>query len=308
MEENIQISDLIDTEVISSANINMGVIHVSKNGNDTRGELSKYNASQPFLTIPAAQSVAESGDTIIVSPGDYSSAFPLSGADGVTFEFMNGTIVPNFSVTDEFTFTIIGDIASILVNNASANIEVKGNIKSLDCLDGNIKARDVGGSVDVTGGNAYITNYENVALCYGGTLTIDGADVISSTVQPVRVDNGGNLIIKNSRIECTNTNDMVVAVFPSATGSLRISNTSLIMTNVGTNGKNRGILFTTSIPTQLKDVTIITAQDGSGVASSVDSSNAHTIYVQGSLNQTHAVDGDITVVGGSAITNTGFTA
>ena len=66
----------------------------------------------PFLTITKALSTATSGDTIIVAPGEYQEAFPMTVGDGVTLRGTNlrSTSVKPTSVTNSNTaFILSGD-------------------------------------------------------------------------------------------------------------------------------------------------------------------------------------------------------
>ena len=66
----------------------------------------------PFLTITKALTTATSGDTIIVAPGEYQEAFPMTVGDGVTLRGTNlrSTSVKPTSVTNSNTaFILSGD-------------------------------------------------------------------------------------------------------------------------------------------------------------------------------------------------------
>ena len=66
----------------------------------------------PFLTITKALATATSGDTIIVAPGEYQEAFPMTIGDGVTLRGTNlrSTSVKPTSVTNANTaFILSGD-------------------------------------------------------------------------------------------------------------------------------------------------------------------------------------------------------
>ena len=66
----------------------------------------------PFLTITKALSTATSGDAIIVAPGEYQEAFPMTVGDGVTLRGTNlrSTSVKPTSVTNSNTaFILSGD-------------------------------------------------------------------------------------------------------------------------------------------------------------------------------------------------------
>ena len=66
----------------------------------------------PFLTITKALATATSGDTIIVAPGEYQEAFPMTIPDGVTLRGTNlrSTSVKPTSITnDNNAFILSGD-------------------------------------------------------------------------------------------------------------------------------------------------------------------------------------------------------
>ena len=67
----------------------------------------------PFLTVTAALGVATSGDTIIIAPGEYQEAFPMTVPDGVTVRGTNlrsTSIKPTGATNDNNAFIIAGDV------------------------------------------------------------------------------------------------------------------------------------------------------------------------------------------------------
>ena len=67
----------------------------------------------PFLTVSAALGVATSGDTIIIAPGEYQEAFPMTVPDGVTIRGTNlrsTSIKPTGATNDNNAFIIAGDV------------------------------------------------------------------------------------------------------------------------------------------------------------------------------------------------------
>ena len=66
----------------------------------------------PFLTVAKALSVASSGDTVLVAPGDYQEIFPLTVPDGVTLRGTNlrsTQIRPTSGTNDLNAFVLEGD-------------------------------------------------------------------------------------------------------------------------------------------------------------------------------------------------------
>ena len=90
--------------------------YVATVGSDTttlaNGGAGGKHPDTPFLTITKALSTATSGDTIIVAPGEYQEAFPMTIGDGVTLRGTNlrSTSVKPTSVTNTNTaFIMSGD-------------------------------------------------------------------------------------------------------------------------------------------------------------------------------------------------------
>jgi len=66
----------------------------------------------PFLTIAKALSLASSGDTVLIAPGDYQETFPLTVPDGVTVRGTNlrsTQIRPSSATNDLNAFVLQGD-------------------------------------------------------------------------------------------------------------------------------------------------------------------------------------------------------
>jgi hypothetical protein len=258
-------------------------IFVAKNGTDTRTGLDVHGV--PFLTCTAALAAASSGDLIVVYPGDYSAESDLAGADGVNWRFREGAISPDFLVSGGFTFTINGDLGGFLdVRNSVNTVTLNGSV------NGYIRVGDLGG--------------EKLIL-NGARFSHDG-----TTRPPIYLTSSATLEIQNSRAESTKSGAEVVQIDNSWSGSLIAKNCEFVNTTVATNEATTGILYGSSVTgsVQLKDCTIITAQDGTGVAKSIDAPAAQTVYNQGTLNQTHAEDSDVTISGGAVSTNTNYTA
>ena len=85
---NLRASSLIVSDNLDVGNIDFTLVHgntyyVAENGDDAHvGD----HIFDPFASIKHALSVAVAGDTIIVSPGDYTEEFPLTIPQGVTLK------------------------------------------------------------------------------------------------------------------------------------------------------------------------------------------------------------------------------
>jgi len=316
-------------------------IFVAKTGTDTRTGLDDHDIRKPFLTVNAAQAVAVSGDTIMVFAGDYSAETALGGVDGVYYQGITGATLPAFNVMTGITIYGSGLAQSLLCNHASAvmnfarmdavtfiecggGVQTVGNASTIIYCDGGVQtAGNAGNYIYCDGGVQTAGNAGTYIYCGGGVQTAGNAGTIiycedgvqtithanfTSTDRPVRLSGPGSLTI-TGRIESTESNGVIVDIANSWSGTLNAVDLDLTATTVATNGATKGINYGNSVTgnVQLKNCTIITAKNGSGTAKSIDAPAAQAVYVQGSLNQTHAVDSDITLAGGAAITNTSFT-
>jgi len=284
-------------------------IFVAKTGTDTRTDLDDHDIRKPFLTVNAAQAVAVSGDTITVFAGDYSAETALGGVDGVAYVGQLGATLPAFNVTTGITIYGSGLAKLLICNHASAvmNFARMDSVLFIICNGGVLTAGNAGTSISCNGGVITAGNASTYIECSGGVITVTDAN-FTLTDRPIRLVNSGSLTI-TGRIESTQSNGVIVNLANSWSGTLNAVDLDLTATTVATNGATKGINYGTGVTgnVQLKNCTIITAKDGTGTGKSIDAPAAQTVYVQGSLNQTHAVDSDITLAGGSAITNTAFT-
>jgi len=74
-------------------------IWVDGNGNDDTGKRGEFNL--PFKTIEAAEDAAQSGDTIIVMPGEYAES--NLGKNGITYYLSEGSNIVSQSGTNLFS-------------------------------------------------------------------------------------------------------------------------------------------------------------------------------------------------------------
>jgi hypothetical protein len=290
---------------IETANI----IWVSKSGNDSTGARGRFDL--PYLTVGAAQTDAQSGDVIRVLQGSYASE-TIGGKDGVFYDFMEGSIGPAFNVNTAITIKGRGLCQSLTCGNAGAVIDMPDmdTVASIFCQGGTLTAGNAGTFIACQGGTLTAGNAGTFIFCDDGTVTIRNANQShdGTTNKPIRLSSSGSLTIENSRHESTEENGAVIDLDNNWSGSLKIFNSRLKATNAGTDGGTKGINYGTGVTgeVQLINCSIITAQNGTGTAKSIDAPSAQSVIIQGSLNQTHAEDSDITFVGGSAITNTNF--
>ena len=315
----------VTAAIAGSRSLIGNTIFVAKTGTDTRTDLDDHDIRKPFLTVNAAQAVAVSGDTITVFAGDYSAETALGGVDGVAYVGQLGATLPAFNVTTGITIYGSGLAKLLICNHASAvmnfarmdsvlfiicngGVLTAGNASTfIQCSGGVITAGNAGTSISCNGGVITAGNASTYIECSGGVITVTDAN-FTLTDRPIRLVNSGSLTI-TGRIESTQSNGVIVNLANSWSGTLNAVDLDLTATTVATNGATKGINYGTGVTgnVQLKNCTIITAKDGTGTGKSIDAPAAQTVYVQGSLNQTHAVDSDITLAGGSAITNTAFT-
>ncbi|WP_292295007.1 hypothetical protein [Marivita sp.] len=313
---------------------------------DTRGNLSKYSYLFPFQTVTAAEGAAADGDTILVLPGDYSAETALGGVDGVTYQGIDGAILPAFSINTAITvkgsglcqsincgnsstvidmpdMDAVGDIVctggtltagnaggSIVCDNGTLTAGNAGGI--IYCDDGNLTAGNAGSGIYCDNGNLTAGNAGGSIYCDGGNITIRNADQSTDGVSdpPIVLSNAGSLTIENSRHESTELDGTVVSLSDNWSGSLKIFNSRLKATNADTNSATTGISYGTGVTgtVQLDGVIIETAEDGTGVAKCIDSPDTQTVRIGSDLVATHDVDANITPSGGDLMLDSNITA
>jgi hypothetical protein len=301
------------------------VLWVSKSGNDSTGARGRFD--RPFLTVAAAQTAASSGDVIRTLQGDY-SAETIGGKDGVFYDFMEGSIGPTINVTTAITVKGRGLCQRLICTNAGAVMDMPymNTVASIVCFGGMQTAGNAGTFIVCFGGTQTAGNAGTFIECSGGTQTAgnagtyiqcnDGTQTIRLTdqshdgtaVAPIFLGGSGNLNLYGNTSESTESGGTVVSITNNWSGKLFIDGVKLKATTVGTDEATTGITYGTGVTGKvtLKDCTIITAQDGSGTAKSIDAPSAQTVFIQGTLNQTHAADSNITFEGGAVVTNPNF--
>jgi hypothetical protein len=307
----------VTTGDLNSRFATANVLWVSKSGNDSTGARGRFDL--PYLTVGAAQSAAQSGDVIRTLQGDYSSE-TIGGKDGVFYDFMEGSIGPQIEVSTAITIKGRGLCERLYCGNAGAVIDMPKMDTVTDSIvvSGKIVCGNVGGQAEAfdeeQNGSPCILECNNASFFYSGLLgfltirnanqSYDGALGLLSIV----IESSGSITVENSRHEFTGENGVVINILNNWSGKLIAKNCTFVATNAGTDGATKGINYGTGVTgtVQLINCSIITAQNGSGTAKSIDAPSAQSVIIQGTLNQTHAEDSDITFVGGSAITNTNF--
>ena len=107
------VTTMLSTDITNGQGNTFYVASVGSN-NDTlaNGGDNGKHPDTPFLTITKALATATSGDTIIVAPGEYQEAFPMTVPDGITLRVTNlrSTSVKPTSITnDNNAFILSGD-------------------------------------------------------------------------------------------------------------------------------------------------------------------------------------------------------
>jgi len=107
------VTTMLSTDITNGQGNTFYVASVgSDNTTLANGGAGGKHPDTPFLTITKALTTATSGDTIIVAPGEYQEAFPMTVPDGVTLRGTNlrSTSVKPTSVTNTNTaFKLSGD-------------------------------------------------------------------------------------------------------------------------------------------------------------------------------------------------------
>jgi hypothetical protein len=321
----------VTTGDLNSRFATANVLWVSKSGNDSTGARGRFDL--PYLTVGAAQTDAQSGDVIRVLQGDYSSE-SINGKDGVFYDFMEGSIGPKINLLTAITIRGRGLCEFISVDGlvtgaalidapelnsatqinctSSASTIIAGIAGASSASSGTLRVKEVKGALSITGGSATIAGNvgDNITIT-GGTLRLLNCQQVTAgslSNRPLRISGAANVITNNGRHEMTRQNSVAIELVADWSGKLIAKNCTFVATNAGTDGATKGINYGTGVTgeVQLINCSIITAQNGSGTAKSIDAPSAQDVIIQGSLNQTHDKDSDITFVGGSAITNTNF--
>jgi hypothetical protein len=291
-----------------------GVIWVSKGSNatDTRTGLNVYDVFRPFATVGAAETAAGLGDVIRVLPGDYSAETALAGKDGVTYQGMHGAILPAFNVTTAITIKGSGLCQFIICDGGTIDMPDMDTVAGVFSENATVIVRNAGTFITAEMGGIVVAQDAGTYINCLGTITILNANQsYDGTEQsPIQLSNSGTLTIENSRIESTELNGEVIDIANNWSGSLKMFNSRMKSTNVGTDGATIGIKYGTGVTgtVQLDGVLIETAQNGIGVAKSIDAPSAQNVLVGSPLKVTQDVDADVNLLTGDLLINTAYKA
>ena len=180
------------------------IIYVAENGNDTN---DGDHPQAPYATIAKALSVATSGDTVHVYPGEYTEVFPLTIPVGVTLKghsirsvnisptvgtnsndafLLNGeSTVEDLTVKDFYTGYAFKFAPGFTVTSRSPyirNITVltKGSVVSADDPRGFLQG-DAGKGAFVDGSVATASSRESAMLFHSVTFITPGVDGLVAT-------------------------------------------------------------------------------------------------------------------------------
>ena len=107
------VTTMLATDITNGQGNTYYVATVGTNNNTlANGGNNGLHPDTPFLTVAKALSLASSGDTVVVAPGDYQETFPLTVPDGVTLRGTNlrsTQIRPTSGTNDLNAFVLEGD-------------------------------------------------------------------------------------------------------------------------------------------------------------------------------------------------------
>lgn len=182
------------------------VLYVSKGANatDTRTGLSKYDQTRPFATLTAARSASESGDAVVVFPGDFGSE-SVSPKTGVEFLTLPGATVPETLMARGFA----------LVGGNLSFVSPRLTLRNASGLETTFVADDDGG-VSVFSPDAIDFVFDLSLMQLNATGGVDApADAIYRAVAPL--GNRGKVVFSvdggDSAVSGDETN---VYLYPSA--------------------------------------------------------------------------------------------
>lgn len=158
------------------------------NGNNS----TATRTSGAFLTLTAAKTAAQSGDTIVVRPGTYNDTDLLK--NGVNWHFEAGAIVTASGLVGIFDDTAsgangaiisqIGGAGNFLCTNACNPIKISNAASVVQIEAGTIQSVS-GVAVDLKGGSAYLRVNRLISTAYdtigasGGTHYIDAQSIVA---------------------------------------------------------------------------------------------------------------------------------
>jgi hypothetical protein len=120
----------VDTSTIMYQLPTAAMLFVEKNGSDATGVRGRQD--KPFLTIRGALNASSSGDQIVVYPGTYTEASPISLAHNVNFHFLGKGIVQlNTSVSAGAVFTDSTTVSTSVITAQGWTINAQSSQNAL---------------------------------------------------------------------------------------------------------------------------------------------------------------------------------
>lgn len=190
----------------------------------------------------------------------------------------------------------VGNAGTHILCN-TGGIQTAGNAGSfIKCTSGSVQV--VG-----TAGEYYSIQDDATATIYLRNQSHDGG-----TDPPIYLEGASTVRVYGDSSTSTQSGGAVVELFDDWSGNLFIDGLTLRATTVDTNEATKGIVYGADVTgsVQLKDCSIITAQNGTGVAEAISAPSEQTVYIQGTLSVTHDVSLNISLSGGDIIINSNF--
>jgi hypothetical protein len=172
---SLRVDSLYGNDTTALANITGGALSLSG------------NFTYPFKTVTGALSAAQSGTTIFVGPGNYSTPTSLA-KNGVNWDFANGASVNKPICND--CVGIWDDYTSGLTFTVSGSGQFNANITAPGYL-GTVRARNVNSNITINAEKISLSSINspstsfNQAVIYGdaGTIVVN-ATYLSNTISP----------------------------------------------------------------------------------------------------------------------------
>lgn len=283
---------------IVASQVSGRVIYVdpqNANATDTRTGLSKYSRSNPFVTLGAANTASDAGDTVVLLPGNYSSSTALTFKANVSYD-------SNIGVSNLPLITIGGDFfTSVRLSGVwTGNLVVTGSCSAP-------QATFTGNLITISGGFFFANHVESGITMSGGlcginTININTKRVIVNGASPITsfiVNVGGFIGYDDDPAFSFSSSAAEVSVF--------LNNVVVRCTKASSGDISCvGLSPTQPMKINLKDCFFIVEATGVATPYSITSGSSADVYIQGTLSQTHEPNSNITLIGGSSITNGDF--
>lgn len=176
--------------VPNNLEVNVGnTLFVSKTGDDTTAKRESF--LYQYLTIAAAKTAAQAGDTIIIYPGTYAEGNLQK--DGVNYYMYNGVIIncpagiPFLNITTE-TMIVDGfaeintNTANILTMNNGGTGDITLNCKNATATIGSLQLNS--GKTRIQFYDTYSSNYRNIYFAFNGDHYVKAKRLIQTYLSP----------------------------------------------------------------------------------------------------------------------------